>query len=144
VLGGRLHQARHGRDIGLGFTHTADDGLLEHAASGRALDLLAAGAGYGSVISLFDAAEAESSAARAVLDGPLTELARHLLDLHCLLGLDRICLGGSVGLRSYTRAFLRDQLRRWSPEAPEVHGAIHGADAGLIGAAQFVLQGEIT
>lgn len=142
VLNGRLHHARSGRDIGLGFTRTSDGRDLEDVASGRAFGRLARTAGYGSVITLFDAAEAGSASAQEVLRAPLTELAQQLLNLHCLLGLDRICLGGSVGLRQHTQMVLRDQLQRWLPEAPELYGAVHGADAGLIGAARLVLQGN--
>jgi len=147
MLRGRLHTARQGQDIGLGFTRTADDGLLEHAASGRAFERLAACAGHASVRALFDAAEAGAGPAAEVLQAPLHELARHLQDVHCLLGLDRICLGGSVGLRAYTRTVVREQLQSWSGQlagiqVPEIQPAVHGADAGLIGAALAVMEEE--
>ncbi|MBB5235915.1 hypothetical protein [Deinococcus budaensis] len=40
------------------------------------------------------------------MEPALSALAGRLRDAHRLLGLDVICLGGSVGLRRYTQIFL--------------------------------------
>lgn len=133
VLGGRLHEAPGGQDIGLGFTAGPDGEALEHGASGTALRRVAQAGGYPDVASLFDAAEGGFTAAQQLLEPALSALAGRLRDAHCLLGLDVVCLGGSVGLRRYTRTFLGAALA--GPLAPAIRPAVHGADAGLIGAA---------
>lgn len=135
VLGGRLHEAPGGQDIGLGFTSGPDGETLEHRASGTALRRVAQAEGYPDVAALFDAAESGSGTAQELLVPALSALARRLWDAHCLLGLDVVCLGGSIGLRGYTQAFLQAALT--GPSAPAIRAAVHGADAGLIGAALY-------
>lgn len=135
VLGERLHQAPGGQDVGLGFTSGPDGEALEYGASGTALRRVAQAGGYPDVASLFDAAERGSKAAKHLLGPALSALARRIQDAHCLLGLDVVCLGGSVGLRGYTRMFLQAALE--GPSSPAIRAAVHGADAGLIGAALY-------
>lgn len=135
VLGGRLHGAPGGQDIGLGFTSGPGGEALEHGASGTALRRAAQAGGYPDVASLFGAAESGFIAAQELLEPALSALADRIRDAHCLLGLDEVCLGGSVGLRRYTRTFLGAALA--GPSAPAIRAAVHGADAGLIGAALY-------
>jgi predicted NBD/HSP70 family sugar kinase len=105
--------------------------------SGRGLEAVAAEAG--GVRALFDAAERGDTAAQALLSGPLHLLADRVHDAHCLLGLDAVTLGGSVGLRNWTHAVLQDAL----PALP-LHRAAHGPDAGLLGAALYAAQEQTT
>lgn len=131
VVGGQLLQADVG-DTGLGFTRGLRGEALELGSSGTALGVLAAEHGYGTAAALFDAAEAGDGRATQLLSPPLAAVADRLADLHAVLGLHAVCLGGSVGLRAHARAVLATHL----PET-RVAAARYGADAGLIGAAQF-------
>lgn len=135
VLAGRLHDPPGGPDVGLGFTRGLNGDALEFETSGRGLNLAARKAGYAGVTALFDAAERGDRQAREVLRTPLSALADRLHDAHCLLGLDTICLGGSVGLRTYTREVLAAALAGLG--SPLLQQAHHGPDAGLIGAALY-------
>ena len=104
--------------------------------SGRGLESLAADAG--GVRALFDAAERGDASAPALLQGPRHLLADRVHDAHCLLGLDAVTLGGSVGLRDWTHAVLQGSL----PDLP-LRRAAHGADAGLLGAALYAAQVKV-
>lgn len=132
VLGGRLHEVPDGRDVGLGFTEGLNGEGLEYGSSGRGLERVAVAAGFTGVLALFDAAEAAEARAREALRAPLHALTRRVADAHCLLGLDALCVGGSVGLRAYTQSFLQAEL-----PFLRVRAARHGADAGVIGAARY-------
>ncbi|MFC4425048.1 ROK family protein [Deinococcus navajonensis] len=134
VLGGQLHEAPGGLDVGLGFTRGLNREPLEYHSSGSALGRLAVAAGQPGTAALFDLAEAGDSRARDLLSSPLQALADRLADAHALLGLQHLCLGGSVGLRQHTREVVQTQL----PEV-SVRPARYGADAGLIGAALYAL-----
>ncbi|MFC4638268.1 ROK family protein [Deinococcus hohokamensis] len=134
VLGGQLHEAPTGLDVGLGFTRGLEREPLEYGSSGTALGRLALAAGFPDTAALFDRAEAGDPEAIGLLSSPLLALADRLADVHALLGLRSLCLGGSVGLRRHTREVVQAQL-----PGVEVRAAIHGADAGLIGAALYAL-----
>lgn len=137
VVQGRLLNAADGQDVGLGFTRGQGGQPLEATVSGRGLEAVAAEAG--GVRALFDAAERGDAAAQALLSGPLHLLADRVHDAHCLLGLDAVTLGGSVGLRNWTHAVLQGAL----PALP-LHRAAHGPDAGLLGAALYAAQEQTT
>ncbi|GAA5502918.1 N-acetylmannosamine kinase [Deinococcus xinjiangensis] len=139
VLNGRLHDTPDGRDVGLGFTHGLNSEFLEYGSSGRGLEKVALSGGYASVAALFDVAEAGESKAEQHLTPPLTALAKRIADADKLLGLQTLCVGGSVGLRAFTRAFLKENLA-----GLDVKRARFGSNAGLVGAALHVsrLQGE--
>lgn len=141
ILRGRLHDPSGGHDVGLGFTRGLNGEALEFGTSGRGLDRTAHNADYAGVAGLFDAAERGDRRAQEVLRAPLSALADRLHDAHCLLGLDIICLGGSVGLRTYTREVLAAAFA--GPGNPELQPAHHGPDAGLIGAALHAAQKEM-
>lgn len=136
VLGGHLHDSPDGRDVGLGFTHGLNGEPLEYGSSGRGLDAAARAGGFADVRALFDAAEGGDDTAQQALHAPLTALAQRISDADRLLGLQTLCLGGSVGLRAYTLDFLRRRL-----PGMDVQPARFGADAGLIGAARHVQAG---
>lgn len=138
VLGGRLHDPADGSDVGLGFTCGQGGDALEHGSSGTGLHRVALAGGYSTVAALFDAAERKDAEAQGLLHAPLLTLAQRLWDAHCLLGLSTVCVGGSVGLRPYTREFLTGFFSQFA--APAIREARYGADAGLIGAALFAEQ----
>lgn len=122
-------------EAGLGFTSGRDGKSLEDTASGTALTKMAEGTGYRDARHLFDAAETGDTEAQQLLEIPLETIALRLKDVHALLGLREIRLGGSVGLRAYTLTSLKQQL-------PEVNlqWATHGGDAGLYGSALYALE----
>ncbi len=137
VLGGRLHLAANGLEAELGFTHTPF-GPLEQVASGGALDREAAGRGWGSAEDLARRAEGGDAAADLLYTRSATLVAAKLSDAAALLGVARIALGGSVGLRRGYLNRVQGALEAF-PEAvrPEVVQAVLGRDAGLLGVAAW-------
>lgn len=142
VLDGRLHQAGNGLDAELGLTlapHAASaSGLrfLEREASGRALDEQARALGFAGSRELCDAAETGHPQAQAAHSRSAFLLAWKLADVGALLGVTRVALGGSVGLRPGYREQVEWALSEMpTRHTPEVVPAALGADAGLIGAA---------
>jgi len=136
VLGGRLHLARNGLDAELGFTQV-EGKMLEHHASGRALDREAAARGWKGAEELAERAERGEREADAPYTRSATLLAAKLADVAVLLGVTRVALGGSVGLRAGYLARVRAALEPF-PVRPEVVHAALGADAGLLGGAEYV------
>lgn len=143
VLGGRLHLAANGLEGELGFTQVGrldtglrGEGVLEHAASGTALGLEAAARGWGSSAELAERAETGNSEADALYTRSARLLAAKLADLAVLVGVTKVALGGSVGLRAGYLARVRAALAplRYPPEV--VHATL-GKDAGLLGAAEY-------
>jgi predicted NBD/HSP70 family sugar kinase len=131
VLEGRLHQGSE-----LGFTRLEDGRFLEHAASGSALDAWARGRGLEGAAQVVALAATDPEAA-AVLEQSAQLLAAKLLDLGRVLNLGRVAVGGGLGL---AEPYL-ERLRRLSgPELPVVR-AVLGAEAGLIGAAEWAERG---
>lgn len=155
VLGGRLHLAGNGLDAELGFVSVpaawqpghAVPGLpyalgpLEFETSGTALGAQARATGHPDARALCDAAEASEQGAgdaraEALYSHSAALIAWKIADVAALLGVTRVALGGSVGLREGYLARVRGALAAF-PERyqPEVVHAELGADAGLIGAA---------
>lgn len=140
VLGGRLHEARNGLDAELGFTlvpggRYAAPGLpglsaLEFEASGSALDA------RGGARALLDAAEAGDPGAAEEVGRAAGLVAWRVADLAALLGVERVALGGSVGLRAGFRSRVTAALAALPDlyRVPVVPAEL-GADAGLVGAA---------
>lgn len=140
VLGGRLHLAVNGLDAELGSTlvqtQTGEPCSLEAEAAGRALDAQAARLGWPDARALCDAAEGGDPLAGAAYHRSAALLAWKLADLATLLGVTRVALGGSVGLRPGYRQRVAGVLADLPARArPEVVPAELGADAGLVGAA---------
>ncbi|WP_293913616.1 ROK family protein [Deinococcus sp.] len=148
VLGGRLHLAANGLDAELGFVSVPASwtpgtempplghlGPLEFETSGTALGTQALGLGLNSTRALADAAETGHAQADALYRRSAALIAWKVADIAALLGVQRVALGGSVGLRSGYLARVRASLavfpERYQPEI--VHAEL-GADAGLIGA----------
>ncbi|MER3483507.1 MAG: sugar kinase [Meiothermus sp.] len=127
VLGGRLHEGSE-----LGFTRVSGRGFLEHLASGKALDEWAEKRGWDGAAAVVKRAESDAEAA-AVLEESARLLADKLLDLQRMLGLERVAVGGSLGL---SEGYIRRLIHAVGPELAVVSASL-GADAGLIGAADW-------
>ncbi|GEM86600.1 ROK family protein [Meiothermus granaticius] len=127
VLEGRLHQGSE-----LGFTRLEDGGFLEHAASGAALDRWAVEHGLAGAAEVVARSETDPGAA-AALDRSARLLAAKLLDLERVLNLERVIVGGGLGLAP---AYL-ERLRGFTGPGLAVVRAALGAEAGLIGAAAW-------
>ncbi|MFB9994890.1 ROK family protein [Deinococcus oregonensis] len=149
VLGGRLHLAGNGLDAELGFVSVpavwrpgqevpplGQLGPLEFESSGTALGGQAARLGFADSRALCDAAEGGDAAAETVYSRSAALMAWKIADIAALLGITRVALGGSVGLRPGYLARVQASLALFPASyQPEVVHAELGADAGLIGAA---------
>lgn len=155
VLGGHLHLAANGLDAELGFVSVpavwdlgmAVAGLgklspLEFETSGTALNSRAKAHGLADARALCDAAEAGNPDAEQEYMHSAALIAWKIADVAALLGVTRVALGGSVGLRAGYLARVQQSLKHF-PERyqPEVVHAELGADAGLIGAALWAERG---
>ncbi|WP_415790802.1 ROK family protein, partial [Deinococcus saxicola] len=148
VLGGRLHLAGNGLDAELGFVSVpavwkpgaevsplGELGPLEFETSGTALGAQALALGLADTRALADAAEAGNAKADLVYRRSAALIAWKIADIAALLGVTRVALGGSVGLRAGYLDRVRGSLGQFPPRyQPEVVHAELGADAGLIGA----------
>lgn len=154
ILGGQLHLAANGLDAELGFVSVparwgpgvtiptlGNLGPLEFESSGTALGARAQALGFSSARALCDAAEAGDTRAEAEYLHSAALLAWKLADVAALLGVTRVALGGSVGLRAGYLDRVHASLGHF-PECyqPEVVHARQGADAGLLGAALWAGQ----
>lgn len=131
VLEGRLHQGSE-----LGFTRLEDGRFLENAASGSALDAWARDRGLEGAAQVVALAGTDPEAA-ALLDQSARLLTAKLLDLGRILNLGRVAVGGGLGL---AEPYL-ERLRRLSGPGLSVVRAVLGAEAGLIGAAEWAQRG---
>ncbi|WP_291425742.1 ROK family protein [Deinococcus sp.] len=155
VLGHHLHLAANGLDAELGFVSvparwqtgfglppegTLKLGPLEFETSGTALGTQALAQGLtqgpGMARELCDLAEAGTPAAETLYRHSASLIAWKVADIAALLGVTRVALGGSVGLRPGYLQRVNGALAafpaRYQPQV--VHAAL-GAEAGLIGAA---------
>lgn len=129
VLGGRLYLSRHGLHAEMGYMRAPDGTPLELVASGGALDRWAR-----EVVRR----AAADPAAEAKLAESAGLVADKLADLKVMLGLERAVIGGGLGLSAGYLERVRAALGRLDPlYALEVLPAALGADAGLIGAADW-------
>lgn len=138
VLNKRLHLARNGFDAEIGEMPMPDGTTLEYHASGTALGRLAAQHGYASAKALCDAADAGDLRAEGLYQGGIQEIARKLADLAVMLGIQRVALGGGVGLRpGYVERLRTEMMRYPAIYRYQILRAELGHDAGLHGAAAF-------
>jgi len=149
ILRGELHLAGNGLDAELGFTSVPAAWRpeydvpflgsltpLEYESAGGALDRAARAGSYANARALADAAEAGDAGAMSVYGRSAALIAWRVADVAALLGVTRVALGGSVGLRPGYLALVRSALSHFPQRyRPEVVAADLGADAGLIGAA---------
>ncbi|GGO25284.1 ROK family protein [Deinococcus humi] len=148
VLGGRLHLAGNGLDAELGFVsvpalwHQGTEvsplgelGPLEFETSGTALGVRAQQLGFGDARALADTAEAGNLEVDKSYRRSAALIAWKIADVAALLGVTRVALGGSVGLRDGYLARVLESLSLFPARyQPAVVHAELGADAGLIGA----------
>lgn len=141
VLGGRLHLTPSGLQADLGFTRDCADGRpLELNASGRALDRAATSLGLDDARDVM--AHQDDPRIAALLNDLCGRLAAKLADLRPLLGLERIAVGGGLGLAPGYLERLRATLESLGPMyATPLVAARLGVDAGLVGAADWALGG---
>ena len=143
VADGRLLTGRRGLAGHLGQLRCGTGpaaATLEAVASGSALGRDAVRFGAADAEQVFAAAEAGALWATALLDRAAAALAGAFASLQALIDPDRIVLGGGVGLAPG----LADRVRRHLnglPDVlrPEVVTASLGAEAGLIGAADYAM-----
>ncbi len=124
VLEGRLLEGAE-----LGFTRLENGTPLEFVASGGALDRYARSRGWLEARDVLERLNTDPGA-QEVFSEAVRTLAAKLFDATQLLSLERIVVGGSLGLAP---GFL-EQLRA---RGGEIEPAQLGADAGLIGAADW-------
>ncbi|MCX7217671.1 MAG: ROK family protein [Burkholderiales bacterium] len=138
VLNGRLHLASNGYEAELGETLTENGQMLEDLASGSALAKLALKNGYANAQLLCDAADAGDSKAEALYRSGIRELAKKIADLVVMLGIQKVAVGGGLGLRVGYLQRLQDEIKKFPPIYQcELVAASLGHDAGLYGAAAY-------
>jgi N-acylmannosamine kinase len=137
VLNRQLLTTPHGLHAEFGFTLTDQDAPLEFAASGVALDQAALALGWADARDIVRRALEGNARANALLDSSAHHVARLLGNLRVLLGVERVAVGGGLGLAdSYLERVKKHLERLGEPWAKlEVTRAALGADAGLVGAA---------
>lgn len=135
ILNRRLHLAKNGFDAELGETKCADGRTLEDHASGTALGQLALQYHYANAKALCDAADHGDPQADALYQNGIREVAKKLADLAVLLGIERVAVGGGVGLRPGYLERLAREVNKFAPiYQTELVRAQLGHDAGLYGA----------
>jgi N-acylmannosamine kinase len=138
VLGGRLHLTHHGLQAELGYTLSKGGQPLELVASGGALDRWARSRGWRGAREVVRRAAEGDIDANAALDEGAALVAEKLADMRVLLGLDRVAVGGGLGLAPGYLDRVRAALTRLdSLYEMEVVPAALGTDAGLVGAADW-------
>jgi N-acylmannosamine kinase len=138
VLGGRLHLTHHGLQAELGYTLSKGGQPLELVASGGALDRWARSRGWSGAREVVRRAAEGDTEANAALDEGAALIAEKLADMRVLLGLDRVAVGGGLGLAPGYLDRVRAELARLdSLYEMEVVPAALGTDAGLVGAADW-------
>lgn len=139
VLDGRLHLSAHGLHSEIGYTLAPDGRPLELVASGGALDRRARERGWpGGAREVVTRAAGGDPDAGKLLDESAGLIALKLADLRVTLGLERAAVGGGLGLAPGYLDRVRASLARLGNlYALEVVPAELGADAGLVGAADW-------
>lgn len=138
VLDGKLVQSRNGLAGHVGFMSSLFGqnvcgsgryGTVESVASGRAI---AVAAGTPDARTAF---ELNTEQGRAAIDRSIAAIARLCADLTAIFGLDRIALGGSVGLATGYLAGVSARLEHEPPlfRVPVVQATL-GHDSALLGA----------
>lgn len=136
VLDGRLLESSNGLAGHVGFTSSplgdtrcgsGRMGTVESVAGGRGI---AAAAGLPDARAVFESGEHDR-----IIERSATAVATLIGDLTSILGLDRVAIGGSIGLAPGYLNRVRDHLGE-EPELfrPQLVAASLGQDSGLIGA----------
>lgn len=136
VLGGRLIESANGLAGHVGFVSSPLGETI--CGSGRfgTVESVAGGRGIAAAANLPDArAVFESGAHDAIIDRSARAVATLIADLTTILGLDRVAIGGSIGLAPGYLARVVTHLSQ-EPDLfqPALVAATLGHDSGLIGA----------
>lgn len=146
VLDGRLLSSANGLAGHVGFSSSRFGtdrcgsgrmGTVESVASGRAIAKAAADAGHPGhdARGVFSAAASGEAWAGSLIDRSASAVAALCGDLTAILGLDRIALGGSIGLAP---GYLDQVSQKLMDEPPlfrsQLVAASLGQDSGLLGA----------
>ena len=95
--------------------------------------------GYENAKALCDAADQGDENADRIYQASIREIAGKLADLAVMLGIQRVALGGSVGLRSGYLQRLRQEMASYPGIYQiDIVAAQLGHDAGLVGVADLV------
>jgi len=138
ILNRRLHLAANGFDAEIGEMKCHDGKTLEDHASGTALGQLALQYRYSNARMLCDAADQGDTQADTLYQNGIREIAKKLADLAVMLGIQRVAVGGGVGLRpGYLERLQREMNLFPKIYRIEVVAAQLGHDAGLYGAADL-------
>lgn len=141
VLGGRLLDSNNGLGGHVGFASSplgkdrcgsGRMGTVESVAGGRAI---AAAAGLPDARAVF-----ADGGLDAIIERSAGAIATLVADLTSILGLDRVAIGGSIGLApNYLPRVLNHLAQEPALFRPEVVSASLGQDSGLIGAVLFAM-----
>ncbi|MET3107745.1 N-acylmannosamine kinase [Oxalobacteraceae bacterium GrIS 2.11] len=141
ILNRRLHLAKNGFDAEIGEMKTEGGITLEDRASGSALNALAIQHGYADAKAFCDAAERGDARANTLYRHGIAEIAKKLADLAVMLGIQRVAVGGSVGLRPGYLQRLETEMNSYPAIYRfELLAARLGHDAGLYGAAALATE----
>lgn len=144
ILQRRLYLARNGFEAELGEAITTDGHPLEFIASGSGLDRIARAHQFDNAVVLCDAADAGDPHAEELYRTAIRELAKKIADLVVMLGIEKVAIGGGLGLRAGYLDRLRDELSKLGSiyQCPLVSAEL-GHDAGLIGMAAILRESAI-
>jgi N-acylmannosamine kinase len=137
VLNSQLYTTPHGLHAEFGNLLTDTGTPLEHLASGTALDHAAKEHGWTDAREVVARAGKSQELATILLEDSALRVARMLGNLRVLLGIEKVAVGGGLGLASGYLDRLQADVRKFGAPWDEllVVRAELGADAGLIGAA---------
>jgi N-acylmannosamine kinase len=137
VLNSQLYTTPHGLHAEFGNLLTDTGTPLEHLASGTALDRAAREHGWADAREVVARAAKTEELAMILLEDSALRVARMLGNLRVLLGIEKVAVGGGLGLASgYVERVQADVQKFGAPwDGLEVVRAELGANAGLIGAA---------
>ncbi|WP_127903898.1 putative N-acetylmannosamine-6-phosphate 2-epimerase [Solirhodobacter olei] len=144
VIGGQLWRGSRGLAGSLGQTRLTDGTRLESFASGFAMSRRAGTEGWpDDTRAIFSAlADGEPWAASIIADAA-GEVARALVNLQAIADIERVVLGGGVGLLPSYQARLQGALKAYpSIFLPVIVPAALGAKAGVVGVADLALRGS--
>ena len=147
VVAGSLALGARGMAGHIGFLPSAgpDATILEAEASGSGIARAASRAAGESFTTsaVFAAAASGDALAQSVIDAAVERLAQALVQLRWLVDPERVAIGGSVGLAHGYLPRLTAAVSRLEPAGPlALVPAALGGDAGLLGAAAALAQGD--
>jgi predicted NBD/HSP70 family sugar kinase len=151
VLGGELHQGRHGAAGEVDYVSAGREGDVDPCAA--ALSAVAAEQAAGrdtdlappyDVRDVFAAARAGDAVARAVVQEEARRIALHIVPLAAVADVGLVVLGGGLGANSdLLLSPVRERLGGWVPYAPRVEVSSLGEAAVLTGALSLGVRGAL-